>query len=159
MDILIRGIEMPNGGYRTIEIGIDADGHPMAIGDDKNVYDVIPIPPHGRCIDADALLKGCERVTTEYATREYAFSQSAIENAPTIIPAELPVHHGTFAATSEQEALKRIAPADDSKLSATIKCGGAVTCVVAYGEEIYKGHADTADSLRWTGTYSEEEDE
>ena len=49
---------------------------------------LVHVPLHGRCIDADALLKGCERVATEYATREYAFSQSAIENAPTIIPAE-----------------------------------------------------------------------
>lgn len=49
---------------------------------------IVPAPEHGRLIDADALLKGCKRVTTEYATREYAFSQSAIENAPTILPPE-----------------------------------------------------------------------
>ena len=49
---------------------------------------LIPVPKHGRLIDADALLKGCERVATKYATREYAFSQSALDNAPTVIPAE-----------------------------------------------------------------------
>ena len=49
---------------------------------------LVPVPPHGRLIDADALLCGCERIEGKYATREYAFSQSAIEKAPTIIPAE-----------------------------------------------------------------------
>ena len=42
-DILIRGMEMPIGGYRTVEIGFDADGHPMALADGGDVYDVIPI--------------------------------------------------------------------------------------------------------------------
>ena len=42
-NILIKNMDMPKGGYRTVEIGIDADGHPMAIGDDRNVYDVISI--------------------------------------------------------------------------------------------------------------------
>jgi len=40
-----------------------------------------------------------------------------------------------------------IIPAEDSKLSATIKCGGAVTC---------KEYVDTARNLRWTGTHSGE---
>lgn len=37
------------------------------------------------------------------------------EAAPTIIPAELPVHHGTFAAASEKEALERIIPAEEDE--------------------------------------------
>lgn len=37
-----------------------------------------------------------------------------VMGAPTI-PAELPVLHGTFAATSEKEALKRIAPAEEGE--------------------------------------------
>ena len=51
------------------------------------VAEAYELPPHGRLIDADALMQGCERVQGEYAIREYAFSQSAIEAAPTIIPA------------------------------------------------------------------------
>lgn len=47
-------------------------------------------------------------------------------------------------------------PPDDPKLSATIKCGGAVTCAVAYSEEVYGKHTDTAGNLRWTGTHSGE---
>ncbi len=41
--IYIKGISMPNGGTLKIEIGYDADGHPMALTEDYNVFDVIPI--------------------------------------------------------------------------------------------------------------------
>lgn len=42
MGIYIKDFKMPEGGYRTIEIGYDADGHPMALVDGGDVFDVIP---------------------------------------------------------------------------------------------------------------------
>ena len=42
MGIYIKDLKMPEGGYRTIEIAYDADGHPMAIADGGDVFDVIP---------------------------------------------------------------------------------------------------------------------
>ena len=91
-DILIKGMEMPmncDDCHFDIDCPYDEsqDGYKM-VGGRPRKCPLVPVPPHGRLIDADALLKGCERAATEYATREYAFSQSAIENAPTIIPAE-----------------------------------------------------------------------
>lgn len=67
--------------YREIDIDTALDARP-------GWCPLIPVPDHGRLVDADALLKGCERVEGEFATREYAFSQTAIANAPTIIPAD-----------------------------------------------------------------------
>ena len=46
------------------------------------------VEPHGRLIDADALLKKCEFVCTDDDEDIRAVRYSIIENAPTIIPAE-----------------------------------------------------------------------
>ena len=83
--IYIKGISMPNGGTLKIEIGYDADGYPMAICDDKNVYDVIPVPPHGRLIDADALDMNYLHIRDDGMK---IYTQRAIDNVPTIIPAD-----------------------------------------------------------------------
>lgn len=55
--ILIKGMEMPKGGYRTVEIAFDADGHPMALADGGDVFDVIPVPPHGDLVDRDEIIE------------------------------------------------------------------------------------------------------
>lgn len=89
MGIYLPNMEMPKGGYRTVEIAFDSDGHPMALADGGDVFDVIPVPPHGRLIDADALDADLER--QDMHTGEWdavGFSIEEIENAPTIIPAE-----------------------------------------------------------------------
>ncbi len=80
MDILINGLEMPKGGYRTVEIAFDADGHPMALADGGDVFDVIPVPPHGRLIDADALIR-------DNGIKEIPEYYEVVCAAPTIIPA------------------------------------------------------------------------
>jgi hypothetical protein len=49
---------------------------------------LVPVPPHGRLIDADALLKKCEFVCTDDDVDVRAVRYSVIEDAPTIIPAE-----------------------------------------------------------------------
>ena len=88
MGVYIKGFKMPEGGYRTIEIAYDADGHPMAITDGGDVFDVIFVSPHGRLGDLDALLKKCEFVCTDDDEDTRAVRYSIIEDAPTIIPAE-----------------------------------------------------------------------
>ena len=87
MGIYIKGFKMPEGGYRTIEIAYDADGDPMAIADGGDVFDVIPVSPHGRLIDADELLND-KGVGTQIAGWGKMYHETAIEYAPTIIPAE-----------------------------------------------------------------------
>ena len=89
-DILIKGMEMPKGGYRTVEIAFDADGHPMALADGGDVFDVIPVQPHGRLGDLDALHKLFLEKAKEYkgvGGAMVAMAALCIANAPTIIPA------------------------------------------------------------------------
>ena len=102
MGVYIKGMEMPETCYECpcgdnefyecmatkgrISYHHDEFGYPD--GERQEWCPLVLVPPHGRLIDADALLKGCKRVVGEFSTREYAFSQTAIENAPTIIPAE-----------------------------------------------------------------------
>lgn len=74
--VYISGIEMPNGGTIKVEIGYDADGHPMAMTEDYSVYDVIPVPDHGRLGDLDELEKKAPELS-EYLS----------VLAPTVIPA------------------------------------------------------------------------
>lgn len=98
-DILIKGMEMPKCGYRTVEIAFDADGHPMALADGGDVFDVIPVPSHGRLIDADALFKRLfvgqdgqrypnKNVDGWDNTYNFRVIKHEIIMAPTIIPAE-----------------------------------------------------------------------
>lgn len=96
MSILIKGMEMPKEGYRTVEIAFDADGHPMALADGGDVFDVIPVSPHGRLGDLDKLeqmfsdidhapYSGFDGSEPFYSAEDAA---QIIRLAPTIIPAE-----------------------------------------------------------------------
>ena len=95
--IYIKDISMPKGGTLKIEIGFDADGHPMALTEDHNVFDVIPVHNHGRLVDSSYIETENERLfdfaaaTEESAEHEYAYAYSVVANilanAPTIIPA------------------------------------------------------------------------
>ena len=52
---------------------------------------LVPVPPHGRLIDADALLKQLEEGANQsigQAHYTYSFASAYVRNAPTIIPAE-----------------------------------------------------------------------
>lgn len=72
MGLYIPGLEMPSGGYRTVEITFDADGYPMALADGGDVFDVIPVPPHGRLGDLDAFFEDFPEMRDyEWASHEY----------------------------------------------------------------------------------------
>lgn len=83
-DILIRGLEMKPGLVK-VELGYDADCHPMAlVGED--VYDVVVIEPHSDLIDRkvayNSLLYGM--VMTGYQSQ----ALNCIDEywVPTVIP-------------------------------------------------------------------------
>lgn len=84
MSIIITGLNMPKE-RESFNLTIKYNGTVLDTETGMQVAEAHELPTHGRLIDADVLLQGCERVQNEYAIREYAFSQSAIENAPTII--------------------------------------------------------------------------
>ena len=107
--ILIKGMKMPKG--RPLCIVIDATGQARRydLNNDKyaddELFEAASVPPHGDLIERDKLR---EKEFIHDGDAYAVVMSRDIRNAPTIIEAELPVHHGTFAATSEQEALKRI---------------------------------------------------
>ena len=86
--IYIKGMEMPKTGeFRCVirkwgeEITIDLYGNEELCGT------LIPVPDHGRLIDADALLNS-KGVGTQIAGWGKMYHETVIEYAPTIIPAD-----------------------------------------------------------------------
>lgn len=86
MNILIKGMEMPTS---LVLFCVHPDGRVFAdLEGGWREYKAVPVPPHGRLIDADALIS---RVTDEkgnYYGHDCAVIGEAVEFAPTIIPAE-----------------------------------------------------------------------
>ena len=88
MDVLIKGMEMPlPGTFNIIYIYSDGQVHMPSWGKGMtptNGVKAIPIPPHGRLIDADA-------VTLEDGPYEYddwcQWALRQYQDAPTVIPA------------------------------------------------------------------------
>lgn len=79
MAVLLEGINIPEGSPITINIYRDGTWiNAYTTADGK----AVPVPePHGRLIDADALINDHSRTWTTYDLQRIA-------NAPTIIPAE-----------------------------------------------------------------------
>ena len=177
MSILIKGMEMPKHDDEYVIFTVFGDG--------RVVYDplnrpyvryknrAVPVSPHGRLIDADEFLN--RAIGTKCFRGDYALMlEELVGESTTILEAEggrvmlsgdcnvcmngkLPSYSATCIECGlSRKNYKPIIPADDSKLSETVKCGGAVTCAVAYSEEVYGKHIDTAGNLRWTGTHSGE---
>ena len=95
MSILITGIDMPTKG-NPITVLIHPDGTAEWEAQHK-MGTAVPVPPHGRLIDADAL----DGIMVEQSTEEYNHHHAPrtweralscfrdyIKAAPTIIPAE-----------------------------------------------------------------------
>ena len=91
MSILIKGMEMPKEKKITLTIFPDGrvyENHGERLwghGKDCIPWKAVPVPPHGRLIDADALRYWSDdsaMIAFDYVTR------SQINAAPTIIPAE-----------------------------------------------------------------------
>ena len=94
MSILIRGMEMPTRGH-TITITIVGSGQAYVEYFDCRPhveetieYTAVPVPPHGRLIDADMMEKECcHGCKNEFHKYENCID-CVLANAPTIIPAE-----------------------------------------------------------------------
>lgn len=61
MGVYLPNMEMPTEGEYNMTLYVCSDGSAyMDVASfpvDKDKFDVIPVPPHGRCIDADALYR------------------------------------------------------------------------------------------------------
>lgn len=117
MSVYIKGLEMPTE-RESFTITIKYNGLVFDAETGIQVAEAHEIPPHGRCIDADAPIEvwevklsdgdSCSFRNIETTVSKFLLSHLMGEVPPTIIPAELPVHHGTFAAASEKEAKRRL---------------------------------------------------
>lgn len=97
MGVYIEGMEMPTEEYGSMTIKIYPNGHVAEyIGDMGRVWDAVPVPPHGRLIDADLLCKVLQKnAEDEWNNKTAPFSwayaydcvKDTVENMPTIIPA------------------------------------------------------------------------
>lgn len=93
MDILIKGMEMPKEGRLTLQISADGAVYVVnscSITAETYMTDAVPIPSHGRLIDADALkvsLVFAEK-TAEWAVPALRAVLMVIDEMPTIIPTE-----------------------------------------------------------------------
>ena len=91
MSILIKGMEMPEeDNWRSIRIYPDGTiGRPIGFGDYALVEGAkaIPVPPHGRLIDADAIRADIDekRPGRSY---EDAWALTVLDSATTVLEAE-----------------------------------------------------------------------
>ena len=95
MGLYIQGIELPKEQnvptwaviFSNGEVRIYKDGFNTDQGNGKGT--AIPVPPHGRLINADALFEKVYKAWgTEYDAGESNWFMDMINEAPTIIPAE-----------------------------------------------------------------------
>lgn len=94
MSVLIKGMEMPKTESEVLIIAIesngsvypvriDGEGQPMIFPNEEMKNHAVPVPPHGRLIDADALLE------SDLGGEPYkSVVRRVLMQSPTIIPAE-----------------------------------------------------------------------
>lgn len=95
MGVYIRGMEMPtNEGMEPTSVRVYPNGYAVVFKDNGNMQqytEAVPIPPHGRSIDADALIAWFKEWYDLNADVEvWQIIQMLADEAvaPTIIPAE-----------------------------------------------------------------------
>jgi hypothetical protein len=103
MGVYIHGMEMPTS-CNECRFFVDAWCYALEVDDWRNAYNkppegkrltgcpLVPVPPHGRLIDADKCIEIIERLRDHAGNEDMAFAlnwaaRSAAE-MPTIIPAE-----------------------------------------------------------------------
>jgi len=93
MGVYIKGMEMPTEQYGKMVITLYPNGHVAEyVGDIGRVWEAVPVPPHGRLIDANKIgltdfeIILCQKGNPFKNALEMLLEK--IENAPTIIPAE-----------------------------------------------------------------------
>lgn len=100
MGIYLPNMEMPKSCCECILAKLSPTGETLicnynlpTVPWDETPFDcpLVPVPPHGRLIDADALANKHRTMAYEDGGRKYSFHASAkawVEEAPTIIPAQ-----------------------------------------------------------------------
>ena len=87
MSILIKGMEMPKA--RDTLVLAKTDGTAIVYEDEAYVTTAVPVPQHGRLIDADALIKTNNPIGKMMVFGgQYVYTEDEIQNAPTILEAE-----------------------------------------------------------------------
>lgn len=99
MSILIRGMKMPKESRLTLQISADGAVYVVnscSITAETYTTDAVPIPPHGRLIDADAFRELYEKwkcdealgldIDTFYIPTPVV--RQTIDDAPTVVEAE-----------------------------------------------------------------------
>lgn len=90
MSVIIRGMKMPTE-REWVDVRIFRDGTAIVTEERarRTNHQAIELPPHGRLIDADALIKGHfsdeHRIAMSYADK--CWMRRIINGEPTIIPA------------------------------------------------------------------------
>ncbi len=86
MSVLIKGMEMPTEEYGSMTITIYPNGSVMEyIGDiGRSLGYAVPVPPHGRLIDADAFE---DFIRKDWDKNDHWIAE-VVYSRPTIIPAE-----------------------------------------------------------------------
>jgi len=84
-EILIRGMEIPKDRPLIIKISPDGTVYMSQgiYGIGHGVATAVPIPPHGRLIDADELIREHRADNYDYAI----YATYLVQNAPSVIPA------------------------------------------------------------------------
>lgn len=83
MSVLIKGMEMPKDGVYWCEIGVAGEIAVITIhSEEHKSFHLVPVPEHGRLIDADILASKCD-------DPYWCVWLSDIDDAPTIIEAEV----------------------------------------------------------------------
>lgn len=82
-EILIKGMEMPKDISNPLHISIFSNGSVWITHEGKTEATAQELPPHGRLIDADALI---DKVLDDGQPR-YCSMVKMIQNAPTVLEA------------------------------------------------------------------------
>lgn len=95
MSIYIKGMEMPRSCFycpfqhkNTTECLITHKYYNWGLTTPPSDCPLIHVPPHGRLIDADALISRCQDEKGNYYGHDSAVIGEALESAPTVIEAE-----------------------------------------------------------------------
>lgn len=87
MGVYIKGMKMPERGEHHLILYVFADGSAQVDGSYRiyngEPFEAIPVPDHGRLVDADALMENAQ-----YKGTHDILTAWDIVAAPTIIPAD-----------------------------------------------------------------------
>ena len=95
MSILIKDMKMPKDGAYWCEINVAGKIATITIhGEDRKSFRLVPVPPHGRLIDVNALLNAMKKAgeddseIADVYEQDYTVVSGWIYTAPTVIPAD-----------------------------------------------------------------------